>query len=163
VPDNKHAVVVKIADAKISSSPNEVIVTYSLGSCIGVCLHDRISKIGGMLHFQLPESKLNAERALVKPFMFADTGFNLLFDSLLAAGAKKKYLKVKIAGGASMKGGPEAFEIGKRNYLALRRLLWKKGLMIAAEDVGGNVPRTLYLDIESGSLLVKAGRSQREI
>lgn len=161
--DNKRKLVVKIADAKISKSAHDVLVTHSLGSCIGVCIHDRQNKIGGMMHCQLPESKLNATKALSHPFMFVDTGFNLLFESLLAAGAQQKYMKITVAGGATMKNGPEAFEIGKRNCLALRKLLWKKGILIDGQDVGGDIPRTLYLNVDTGSVTVKTGRGLKEL
>lgn len=148
--------VVQVSDAKISRDPSEVILTHSLGSCIGVSLYDATTCIGGMLHYQLPESKMNPDRARENPFMFADTGLNLLIRKMESLGAKKKLLQVKIAGGASMDTGPKGFDIGKRNCLAIRKLLWKLGVFLNGEDVGGSSPRNLYLDISDGTVTMKS-------
>ena len=93
--------------------------------------------MGGLLHYQLPDSKMSPERAAEKPFMFADTGLKALVRKLEALGAKKRRLHVKIAGGAAMSNGPKGFDIGKRNCLAIRKLLWKYGVFLDAEEVGG--------------------------
>ncbi len=152
----KTRITVDISDAKVSANPENVLTTYSLGSCIGVCLYDPKVKIGGMLHFQLPDSKMDAQRAGAKPLMFADTGMKLLIDKLISLGADKKRMQVKIAGGAAMDIGPKGFDIGKRNYLAIRKVLWKQGMFIDGEDVGGSSPRNMYLNIESGAVTVRS-------
>ena len=110
----KTRVIVTVSDAKASSDPGTVLVTHSLGSCIGVCLYDATAKVGGMLHYQLPDSKQDPERAKEKPLMFADTGMKLLLDKLVSMGGKKKLMTIKICGGAAMDIGPTGFEIGKR-------------------------------------------------
>ena len=99
-------IIVSVSDAKVSANPSDMLVTYSLGSCIGVCLYDPVTNIGGMLHYQLPDSKMDADRAIKKPFMFADTGMKMLVGKLIDMGAKKKRMQVKIAGGAAMDTGP---------------------------------------------------------
>ncbi|AQT66877.1 Chemoreceptor glutamine deamidase CheD [Anaerohalosphaera lusitana] len=153
---------VDISDAAVSRNPNEVIVTYSLGSCVGVSLYDPATKIGGMLHYQLPESKLDPEKAKRLPFMFADTGIKLLVDKMVSMGASKKRMNVKIAGGAAMSTGPKGFDIGKRNHLAIRKVFWKLGMFIDAEDIGGTSPRNMYLDIADGTLTVRCvGRDKK--
>lgn len=152
----KTRVVIDISDAKVSSDPSDVLVTYSLGSCIGVCLYDPATHIGGMLHYQLPSSKMNPERAQRSPFMFADSGMKLLLDKLLSMGASKKRMDVRLAGGAAMATGPEGFDIGKRNYLAIRKVLWSNGMFINAEDVGGNAARNLYLNMADGTVTVRS-------
>lgn len=148
--------IVDISDAAVSRDPSDVLVTYSLGSCIGVALYDPATNIGGMLHYQLPESKLDPEKAQKFPFMFADTGMKLLVRKLESMGAGKKRMKVKIAGGAAMSTGPKGFDIGKRNYLAIRKILWKNGLFIDAEDIGGTAPRNMYLDVADGNLTIRS-------
>ena len=153
----KTRVVIDISDAKVSSDPSDVLVTYSLGSCIGVCLYDSATHIGGMLHYQLPSSKMNAERAQRSPFMFADSGMKLLLSKLLSMGANKKRMDVRLAGGAAMATGPDGFDIGKRNYLAIRKVLWSSGMFINAEDVGGNAARNLYLNMADGTVTVRSG------
>lgn len=152
----KTRIVIDISDAKVSSDPSDVLVTYSLGSCIGVCLYDPITHIGGMLHYQLPSSKMDEERARNKPLMFADTGMALLLNKLTSMGANKKRMHVRLAGGAAMATGPQGFDIGKRNYLAIRKILWSNGMFINAEDVGGNAARNLYLDMADGTVTVRS-------
>lgn len=156
-------VIVNVSDAKVSCNCGEVLTTYSLGSCIAVSIYDPKAKIGGMLHFQLPESKMDPARASQNPLMFADTGIELLLNKLISMGANKKQLKVKMAGGAAMDLGPKGFDIGKRNHLALRKLLWKMGMFIDAEDVGGTSPRNMTLDISTGTVTVKSGGIEKTI
>jgi chemotaxis protein CheD len=153
--------IVNVSDAKTSSEPGDSIITYSLGSCIAVCVYDPAAKVGGMLHFQLPESSMDPAKAAGNPFMFADSGMNTMFNMVLSMGAVKKRLRVKIAGGASMATGPKGFDIGKRNHLAIRKILWQNGLFMEGEDVGGEIPRNMYLNIADGTVLVKANGSER--
>jgi chemotaxis protein CheD len=152
----KTRVIVNVSDAKASGDQSTVLVTHSLGSCIGVCLYDASTKVGGMLHYQLPDSKQDPERAKQKPLMFADTGMKLLLDKLISMGGNKKRMSIKICGGAAMDIGPKGFDIGKRNHLAIRKVLWRNGMFIDAEDVGGSSPRNMYLNIENGAVSVKS-------
>lgn len=152
----KTRVVIDISDAKVSSDQTEVLTTYSLGSCIGVSLYDPVAHVGGMLHYQLPTSTIDEPKAAKYPFMFADTGMAILIKKLLAMGAGKKRMNVKIAGGANMSTGPKGFDIGKRNYLSIRKILWKEGLFIDAEDIGGTSPRNMYLNMGDGSVTVRS-------
>ena len=159
----KRRIIVDISDAKVSNEPADVLVTYSLGSCIGVCLYDPGVNIGGMLHYQLPNSTMDAERAKEKPLMFADTGMKILIDKMLSMGAKKKRMQVKIAGGASMDSGPDGFDIGKRNHLAIKKILWQNGMFIDAEDVGGTSARNMYMNIANGAVTVKAKGREKSL
>lgn len=152
-------VIVGISDAKVSRDPQKILVTYSLGSCIGMTLYDPMLKVGGMLHYQLPTSTLDASKAQANPMMFADTGFQYLLQKMLAmAGRKKKRLKVHLAGGAQILDDSGVFDIGRRNYAAARKLLWQQGMFIDGEDVGGNAPRNLNLSIADGSVVIKTTR-----
>ncbi len=148
--------IVHVSDAKVSHNPDDVLITYSLGSCIGVCLYDPTVRVGGMLHYQLPESRIDVEKARVKPFMFADTGMKLLIYKLLSMGAECKRLQVKLAGGATMKGSPQGFDIGKRNHLAIRKIVWQQRLFVSGEDIGGASARNLYMNLSDGRVKVKS-------
>jgi len=156
-------VVVDISDAKVSDNAADILVTYSLGSCIGVCLYDPALHLGGMLHYQLPTAKMDPERARSKPFMFADTGMRLLLERLATLGANLKRVQVRLAGGATMATGPQGFDIGKRNYLAIRKLLWSQGLFIDAEDIGGNAARNLYLDMTDGTVTIRSNGAEKRL
>lgn len=153
--------VVDIADVQVSSDVHVVLVTYSLGSCIGVTVWDPVAHIGGMLHYMLPESSISPEKAATNPAMFADTGLPALFRAAYELGAVKKRMVVKIAGGSQLLDDNGVFNIGKRNYVMLRKIFWKNGILIDAEDVGGSISRTVRLSIGTGCVTV-ANRS-REI
>jgi chemotaxis protein CheD len=95
--------------------------------------------------------------------MFADTGMKLLLDKLVAMGMNKKRAQVRLAGGATMATGPQGFDIGKRNYLAIRKLLWTEAMFIDAEDVGGGIARSLYLDVADGSVMVRSNGLEKSL
>jgi chemotaxis protein CheD len=148
---------VDISDAKVCCDPEEVLVTYALGSCMGVCLYDPAARIGGMLHCLLPDSTRNPTKAMENPFVYADTGLRLLLDTYLSMGGVKRRTRVTLAGGANrVETAAETLAIGKHNYLAVRKALWKAGLFIQAEDVGGTTPRTMYLRIVDGSVMLRS-------
>jgi chemotaxis protein CheD len=154
-------VVVGVGDCRFSNDPESVLVTYALGSCIALTVHDASAKVGGMLHFMLPESVPHGEKAQQRPFMFADTGIPLLFRGAYELGAQKRRLVVTAAGGAQMMDEQGVFSIGKRNYLAMRKLLWKAGVLVSAESVGGLTSRTVRLEVSSGRVLIRDG-AERE-
>lgn len=99
---------------------------------------------------------MDEERARSKPLMFADTGMALLLNKMTTMGANKKRMQVRLAGGAAMATGPQGFDIGKRNYLAIRKILWSNGMFINAEDVGGSAARSLYMDMADGTVTVRS-------
>jgi chemotaxis protein CheD len=159
-----NTVVVGIGDCQVSKDPQSSIVTYALGSCIAVMIHDSVAGVGGLLHFMLPESSLDPAKAGKNPFQFADTGIPTLFRNAYQLGADKKRLKVTVAGGAQIMDPQGTFNIGKRNCLAMRKILWKAGVLIQGEYVGGEVSRTVRLEIGTGKILMReAGQAEIEL
>jgi chemotaxis protein CheD len=154
--------IVGVGDCLVSSDPESVLVTYALGSCIAVMIHDPVARVGGLLHFMLPESGMDRAKAQRNPFMFADSGIPLLFRSAYELGAEKRRLVVTAAGGARMLDQQEVFNIGKRNYLAMRKIFWKAGVMIHGEAVGGLASRTVRLEIASGRVLLRGAEQQEQ-
>jgi chemotaxis protein CheD len=154
---------VGMADCRIGDAPGQVLATYALGSCIGLAVHDAKAGVGGLLHFMLPDSAIDHERGRENPWMFADTGIPMLLDRLCARGASKRRLTVRAAGGASMMDQENVFDIGRRNYLAMRKILWKAGVMVHGEAVGGIRSRTVRLEIGSGKFLIQEGGEVREL
>lgn len=151
-------VVVGIADLKVSSTPSASIVTYALGSCLGVCIYDPEARVAGMLHAMLPSGRTNPEKARDNPARFIDTGVPALFKAAYALGAAKERVVVRVAGGASM-GGPEredGFQIGKRNFIELKKILWRNGVLLTDQDIGGHLSRTVSLSVGTGEVSVKA-------
>ncbi|MCP4679421.1 MAG: chemotaxis protein CheD [Deltaproteobacteria bacterium] len=150
------SITVDIADIKVSNDPNVEIVTYALGSCIAVIVYDPKRRVGGMIHYMLPLSKGSPEKAKSSPAMFADTGIPLLFDSMYKLGCDKEDLVIKVAGGGALYDDKGTFNIGKRNYTVLRKMFWKNGVIITAEDVGGKKSRTVRLEVGTGRVVVKS-------
>ncbi len=148
-------IVVGVGDCAWSSDPESVLITYALGSCIGLAAYDPVAKVGGLLHYMLPDSKIDPGKATGNPFMFADTGIPLLLNRLVEMGAVKRRLLLWAAGGAQVIDDNGVFNIGKRNHQALRRILWQAGLMLKSEQTGGTVSRTVKLEIGSGRFLCR--------
>ena len=151
------SLVVGISDCKVSADAASTLVTYALGSCIAVTIHDPVAKIGGMLHFMLPESKIDPAKAQQNPCMFADTGIAALLEAVKSGGAQPRRMVVRLIGGAQVMDSEGVFEIGKRNYLAARRILWKAGILIAGEAVGGEISRTTRLEVGTGRVWLREG------
>jgi len=147
--------VVGVSDMKVSNDPESVLITYSLGSCIGIAVYDSVSRVGGLLHFMLPDSNLDPSKARKNPNMFADSGIPNLFKSAYKLGAKKQRMKVIVAGGSQVLDQKGFFNIGKRNYMAIRKMFWKNNVMIDYENVGGHVNRTIKLALKDGAASLK--------
>lgn len=147
--------VVGVGDCLVSDDPESVLVTYGLGSCVAVTIHDPVACVGGLLHFMLPESGIDRTKAQRNPYMFADTGIPRLFHSAYELGAEKRRLVVTASGGAQVLDPNSVFEIGKRNCLALRKILWKAGVLVHAEDLGGQDSRTVHLEVASGRVSLR--------
>lgn len=154
---------VGVADLAVSADVNAEIVTYALGSCLGVAIYDAHARVGGLLHAMLPDSAIGGG-AGEDAARFVDTGVPALFRACYALGAVKGRMVVKVAGGASIRQGagqPDGFRIGERNYVMLRRLLWKNGVLISAQDVGGTWGRTMSLRIADGRVTIRAQGTER--
>ncbi len=147
---------VNCSEMKISSNPVETLVAFSIGSGIGMTIHDPVGGVGGVLNFMLPDStKANGTSPAKAPFMFADTGISALLRALFDQGAKTENLKVVIAGGAHIMDQTGIFNIGKKNLDALKSNLGDHGIRIHHEAVGGSKSRTISLEIGSGKSIIK--------
>ncbi len=157
-------VIVGISDMRISSKADDELVTYSLGSCIGVVLWDPQAKIGALLHYMLPDSSIDKDRAVTKPYMFADQAVPRMFKEIYQHGAQKDRLKVYVVGGSQVMDDSGMFNIGKRNQMILRKMFWKNKVMVTREDVGGSVNRTVRLEVGTGRVVLKiSGKGEVEL
>ena len=145
---------VGIADMKIGKG-NDLLVTYALGSCIGLCFYDPKLKLGALLHVMLP---LNMEAGRKNPLKYADTGIRETLRQLEAKGASRSRITVKIAGGAKMfeVNGGNLGNIGPRNIESVHTILRMEGIRLLGEHVGGNVARTMLLDVDSGQSCIRS-------
>ncbi|MDE6260844.1 MAG: chemotaxis protein CheD [Oscillospiraceae bacterium] len=144
--DNK--ITIGIADMKMAKGEG-MLVTYALGSCIGICLHDPALKLGALIHIMLP---VNMEAGRKNTMKYADTGIRETLKQMEAMGASRSRITAKIAGGAMMfKDGTGSLgNIGQRNIESVKLNLRKEGIHLLKEDVGGSVARTLLFDVNSG-------------
>lgn len=152
----RKTLVVGVADMVVSNDPSAEIVTYSLGSCLGIAIYDPVKKVGGLLHIMLPESAIDPVKATTTPAMFVDTGVPRLFHGAYNFGAERSRLVIKVAGGAQLLDPKGVFNIGERNMVALEKILAQNGLRIHASDVAGLTSRTMRLDLNTGEITIKA-------
>lgn len=146
---------VGMADYKVGREPASLI-SYGLGSCVGIALFDPVTKIGGLAHIMLPDS--TQARSTENPAKFADTCLPLMLDDLVKMGALRSRLQAKIAGGAQMftfANATDIMRVGERNSETVRLVLKKLDLRLIAEDCGGNYGRTVELKLNSGVFRVK--------
>lgn len=145
--------VVKMADHAVGGE-NTVLATLGLGSCIGIALYDKFSKVGGLIHIMLPENP--GGKRLVK---YADTGIPFLINEIENLGAVKSRLSAKIVGGAAMfksESGDSVMQIGARNIAAVKEILKALGIRIAGSDVGKDFGRSMYFYLDDGRVEVKS-------
>lgn len=157
-----NTLVVGGGECRVTNDPGSVLVTYALGSCVAVIIHDPFAHVGGLLHFMLPEASLDRAKAERNPFLFADTGIQRLFQSAYELGAERRRLIVTAAGGAQLLDDAGVFNIGKRNCLAMRKALWKANVVLYAEHTGGMESRTVRLEVATGRVFLRGAGQQAE-
>ena len=156
-------IVVGISEMAVSNRPDDTLITYSLGSCLGLTAYDPQACIGGLIHCMLPLSSVDEKKSKEAPAMFVDTGVSLLFNKILDLGADKNRIVVKAAGCAQLLDPQKLFNIGERNFTVLRKILWKNNLLIKGQNIGGSVSRTVWLDMSTGKTIVKQQGQEVEI
>lgn len=146
---------VGMADYKVGRSPASLI-SYGLGSCVGIAFYDAVTKVGGLLHIMLPDS--SQARSNENPAKFADTGIPLMLNDMIALGAVKTRIVAKIAGGAQMfkfANATDIMRVGERNAEAVKAILKDLNIKIVASDTGGNYGRTVELKLDTGVYRIK--------
>ena len=147
--------VVGIADMKMASREG-MLITYALGSCIGICLYDPVLRLAALVHVMLP---LNMETGRKSPLKYADSGIRETLKQMESRGAKRSRITAKIAGGARMfdvPGNGSLGNIGQRNIESVHMTLKREGIKLLKEDVGGSVARTLLFDAATGQACVRS-------
>lgn len=158
-------IVIGIGGYAVSDVADALLITHALGSCVAVCLWDPVARVGGLLHFLLPDSRINMARAEAQPGAFADTGIPILFQTAYRLGVQKDRCLVRLVGGAdvSRTGANGLLNVGKRNVLAARNLLWRNGVLVHRDLVGGSDARTVTMSVGEGWLRVSGGGTSREL
>ena len=155
---------VGMADYKVGRAPS-TLISYGLGSCVGISLYDTQAKVGGLLHIMLPDS--TQARPTDNPAKFADTGLPLMLKDVLELGASRTRLVAKIAGGAQMfafANATDIMRVGARNAEAAKKILKELNIRLLSEDTGGNYGRTVQIDLNDGVYKVKTiDKGEKEI
>ena len=153
-------ITVGIADLNVAREP-DMLATYALGSCVGICLYDAERKIAGLAHIMLPLSKEAAQGSAENKRRYADTGITELIQTMQANGANPTKLTAKIAGGAQMfSTNSSVFNIGERNVAAVKKVLGAYKIRIVAEETGANYGRTVFFHPENGIMEIRAATRQ---
>jgi chemotaxis protein CheD len=156
--------IVGVGEMRISKEGSDLLVTHGLGSCLGIVVHDPVAQVGGLLHAMLPTAALNPDKAKAQPGMFVDTGVRELLYQMVCSGAAIGRLILKVAGGATMQiENEERLAIGRRNYLTLKKFLWQFDLLVQAEDVGGELPRTMVFEVGSGRVRLSSRGQEKNL
>ncbi len=154
---------VGMAQFRVASSPARMM-TFALGSCVGIVLYDPVSKIGGLAHVMHPNSE--KVRNNVNRAKFVDTAVELMLSRMAKKGAMRTRIEAKIFGGAKMfqsvKASPCVMQIGEENVNATREELTRRNIPIVAESTGGTKGRTIIFDLTSGRVTVKDAQSKEE-
>ncbi len=151
-------VILGVGDYGASNRPEDEIKTFALGSCVSVILLDPKTRTVGMAHVALPDSSINKAKATEKPGYFADTAIPALLEQMSRFGCDKrgKGMVVKLCGGANVMDTNDTFQIGKRNALAIKKILWSYGMGAVAEDLGKNFSRTVSISVATGNVTLSS-------
>lgn len=156
----KNRITVGISDMQISRSTGDVLITHSLGSCLGLSAWDSRFRIGGLIHCLLPRSD---SPDVKNPFMYVNVGVPMMIRKLVALGCKKGTLVFRAAGCGRMLHIQNQFDTGSQNLAVLEALFHKNGVSLAARDVGGSIPRTMSLDMETGQVRISSQGKEWEL
>ena len=143
-----------VGDYGATNTPGEVLKTMALGSCVGLIVLEPKSRTVGMAHIALSDSQINLDQAANQPGRFADTAVPALLNLVWQQSKTKQGYIIKLVGGAQVAKMKDTFNIGKRNILAIKKILWQMKLAPVAEDLGGQISRTVTVEVDSGNVIL---------
>jgi len=152
----ENVITVGLGESVLSRNPQDVLVAFGLGSCLGIAFYDPYMKIAGLLHAVLPEYVNNSHAPGER---FVDTGIENTLKEMVAAGAIQASLHIRMVGGANMLVSAElsrTFDIGTRNIASAYKTLERLRLKLACQEVGGNIGRTVRLYVANGRMTVRS-------
>ena len=156
-------IVVGIGECAVTPHENTTLVTYGLGSCIGIAAWNPLTGVAGLLHYMLPDSVVESRPRRDNPYLYADTAIPAFLNVCMRQGAKRSRLIFRAAGGARVLGDPDLFNIGHRKESSLKKILAGSGLQLRAELLGGGVSRTLRIEARSGRCWMEQAGTVQEL
>ncbi len=146
----------KILPGEYYFTPKDMVIVTVLGSCVSACIRDRVTGIGGMNHFMLPEDGSNKSDGLISASMrYGTYAMEILINDLLKAGARRENLEAKVFGGGHVLSSFSSINVGERNAQFVRDYLKAERIKVLAEDLEDYYPRKVYFFPRTGRVLVK--------
>ena len=145
----------KILPGEYYFTAKDMMIVTVLGSCVSACLRDRVSGVGGMNHFMMPDGGGDADSPVSASMRYGTYAMEVLINELLKAGARRENLEAKVFGGGNVLRGFVAINVGERNAQFVRNYLRTEGIRIVAEDLNDIHPRKVYFFPRTGKVLVK--------
>jgi chemotaxis protein CheD len=143
----------KILPGEFYFTFKDMVIVTVLGSCVAACIRDRVSGIGGMNHFMLPDSDSSGPAS--PSARYGNYAMEVLINELLKAGAARENLEAKVFGGGAVLQGFTAINVGERNAQFVRSYLRAENIRLVAEDLNDIHPRKVYFFPRTGKVLVK--------
>ncbi|MEK7686096.1 MAG: chemotaxis protein CheD [Verrucomicrobiota bacterium] len=159
----QNKVTVGLAEMAVSNNQDVLLIASSLGSCLGLAAYDPQVHVSGLLHAMLPDSAISPAKAALYPAMFVDTGLTALLGAMQRMGAAAERSLLFVAGGAQVLDSSGSFNLGTRNHEALAQLLQQLGLRACAQEIGGLLNRSLFLNVAKGEVRVKVSGQDLDI
>ncbi|HEY3325192.1 MAG TPA: chemotaxis protein CheD [Planctomycetota bacterium] len=154
---------VGVGELYVSRNSNEILTTYGLGSCVAVAAYDGAACVGGLAHIQLSEPRGPADREAESVWAYAEYGVPELISQMYSAGATRQRLNIALAGGAIVADPDRYFQIGRKNILAVKRVLWQHGLIPSRQALGGTHWRTVKLHVSTGRISIQSPEGHEEL
>jgi chemotaxis protein CheD len=145
----------KILPGEYYFTDKPMLIVTVLGSCVAACIRDRVSGIGGMNHFMLPDGGGDAGSPMSASMRYGAYAMEVLINQILKAGAKRENLEAKVFGGGNVLRGFTSINVGERNAQFVREFLHEEKIRIIAEDLNDVHPRKVYFFPATGKVLVK--------
>jgi chemotaxis protein CheD len=153
----RHAV--KILPGEYFVTNGDKLIVTVLGSCVAVCLRDKVNGIGGMNHFLLPNDGTNETGLLTESARYGVYAMELLVNHLLKMGATRARMEAKVFGGGNVLPGLKVNNVGQRNVEFVLDYLQTERIPIVAQDLLDDYPRKVYFFPDTGKVLVKKIKS----
>lgn len=145
----------KILPGEYYFTNKDMLIVTVLGSCVAACIRDRVSGLGGMNHFMLPDGGGDADNPVSASMRYGTYAMEVLINQLLKSGARRENMEAKVFGGGAVLRGFTAINVGERNAEFVLKYLKAEKMRITAEDLNDVYPRKVYFFPRTGKVLVK--------